>query len=110
MIAITPSSSATTPGLFQLAAENGIRMLPAAIQYAERDDAWIDDDPFVSHFMRGFGRSRMAASLQFGPVLDPGDPMELESRYEDWIRQALCRPVREFAAMGAGRPAALRPA
>lgn len=98
------------PGLFELAADNRIPVVPAAIEYGARDDAWIDDDPFLAHFLRRFDRPRMRVALHFGPLLAPGDPRVLKSRCEEWIQGALGRPVAEPAPRRVGGRAALRPA
>jgi 1-acyl-sn-glycerol-3-phosphate acyltransferase len=77
------------PGLFALAAEHGIPVVPVAIEYASRDDAWVGDDGFVPHFLGSFRRRRMQVALAFGPVLQQGDKEALRAEAEAWIRSRL---------------------
>jgi 1-acyl-sn-glycerol-3-phosphate acyltransferase len=77
------------PGLFELAAEHGIPVVPVAIEYANRDDAWVGDDGFVPHFLGCFRRSRMQMALAFGPVLQRSDKEGLRAEAEAWIRSRL---------------------
>jgi 1-acyl-sn-glycerol-3-phosphate acyltransferase len=77
------------PGLFELAAEHRIPVVPVAIEYANRDDAWVGDDGFIPHFLGCFRRRRMQVALAFGPVLHRGDKETLRTEAESWIRSRL---------------------
>jgi len=77
------------PGLFELAAEHRIPVVPVAIEYANREDAWVGDDGFVPHFLGCFRRRRMQVAVAFGPVLDRGDRETLRTEAEAWIRSRL---------------------
>lgn len=91
------------PGLFQLAAEHGVPVVPVAIEYADADDAWVDDDPFLGHFLTAFRKPRVEAFVSFGPLLHPAEVKDLRGETERWIRSRL-------AAARATVPAlALRP-
>ena len=77
------------PGLFELAAEHGISVVPVAIEYASRDDAWVGDDGFIPHFLGCFRKRRVQVALAFGPVLDHPDKEGLKREAEAWIRARL---------------------
>ena len=56
---------------FQVAAELRIPVVPIAIEYADTADAWTGNDTFIPHFMRTFGKAKMAVWIDFGaPILD----------------------------------------
>lgn len=92
------------PGLFELAREHDIPVAPVAIEYGDPSDAWVDDDPFLGHFLTAFRKPRVHAFLAFGPILHPREVPDLRGETERWIRARLATlPV------AAPRPA-LRPA
>ncbi|MFI5314729.1 MAG: lysophospholipid acyltransferase family protein [Myxococcota bacterium] len=74
------------PGLFRLAEEYDFRVVPFAIEYEDRADAWVADDPFVGHFLRTFRKPRVRLQLSFGPTLRQRPAEELRRRATDWIR------------------------
>ena len=98
------------PGLFQEAEAHGFPVMPVALELEDPDDAWVDDDPFLGHFLRSFRKRRVRASLAFGPVLRPGEVRNLKSETEGWIRTRLERVRRRAPERHAGleRPAAGR--
>jgi 1-acyl-sn-glycerol-3-phosphate acyltransferase len=77
------------PGLFELAAEHEIAVVPVAIQYASPEDAWVGDDGFVPHFLDRFRERHMHVALAFGPVLQQKDKNRLMAEAEAWIRDRL---------------------
>ncbi len=82
------------PGLFRLAEEHDIPLVPVAIEYEDRDAAWVDDDPFLGHFLSCFRKRRIRVSLAFGPTLRAGDVKDLKAEAEGWIRTHLAaRPA-----------------
>ena len=77
------------PGLFELAAKQRIPVVPVAIEYASRDDAWVGDDGFIPHFWGCFRKRRVELALAFGPVLQLADKDGLRSEAEAWIHGQL---------------------
>lgn len=77
------------PGVFAMAAREGFPVVPMAIEYGSRDDAFVGDDAFVSHFLRSFSRPRVAIRLVFGPRLLATDADELRTCAWNWVRQSL---------------------
>ena len=74
------------PGLFQLAEQYDFSVVPFAIEYEERGDAWIDDDSFVDHFLKTFRKPRVRVRLSFGPTLRRKPADELRRGASEWIR------------------------
>ena len=82
------------PGLFRLAEEHGIPVVPVAIEYEDRDAAWVDDDPFLGHFLSCFRKRRIRVSLAFGPTLRSAEVQDLKAEAERWIGARLAaRPA-----------------
>ncbi|HPG26566.1 MAG TPA: lysophospholipid acyltransferase family protein [Myxococcota bacterium] len=77
------------PGLFALAERHGFPIVPMAIDYESPDDAWVDDDAFVPHFLRRFGRRRVPARLSIGPRLEPGPADGLRRVTHEFIEDML---------------------
>lgn len=74
------------PGLFHLAEQYDFPVVPFALEYEDRADAWIDDDPFVGHFLQTFRKPRIRMHLSFGPTLRRKPAEELRRSASDWIR------------------------
>jgi len=79
------------PGIFRMAAAQGFRVVPAAIDYADPKAAWIGRDSFVSHFLRTFSCQSLQATVTFGPVLWSRDTEALRQQAWNWIYDALRR-------------------
>jgi 1-acyl-sn-glycerol-3-phosphate acyltransferase len=74
------------PGLFHLAEQYDFPVVPFALEYEDRRDAWIDDDPFVGHFLKTFRKKRVRLHLSFGPTLRRKPAEHLRRSATDWIR------------------------
>jgi 1-acyl-sn-glycerol-3-phosphate acyltransferase len=77
------------PGSFWLASELGLPVVPVAISYADPANAWIDDDPFVGHFVRQLSAPTVDIRVGFGPPLMGRDGFALRDAAEEWIREEL---------------------
>jgi 1-acyl-sn-glycerol-3-phosphate acyltransferase len=86
-----PGCSSFRAGAFRLAASRGIAVVPVAIAYGHRLDAWVDDTSFVAHFLDRFRQPRMRVSMVIGPELHGTDAAVLKDRAERWIRGRLSR-------------------
>jgi len=71
-------------GSFQGAAGGEIPVVPVAVVYVHREDAWIGDDTFVGHFLRVFSRPRTDIFLAFGPQLRSSETATLQQQAWDW--------------------------
>lgn len=77
------------PGLFEVAREHGVAVVPIAIELADPADAWVDDESFVAHFLTCFRKRRIRVALAFGPVLRSRDTDDLRAASQAWIRERL---------------------
>lgn len=84
-----PSLLPFRPGSFWAAAELGVPVVPVAVSYADPENAWIDDDPFVGHFIRQLSAPTVDIRVSFGPTFSGRDGFELRDSAEAWIRSAL---------------------
>ncbi len=50
---------------FVMAAESGIPVLPVAIDYKHKADAWVGDDTFVRHFFECFGKWKTEVGVYY---------------------------------------------
>jgi 1-acyl-sn-glycerol-3-phosphate acyltransferase len=76
-------------GAFRLAAARNLPVVPIAIAYGDRRDAWVDDTSFVAHFLERFRAPRMAVSFTIGPAFRDADASSLKDQTERWIRDRL---------------------
>ena len=70
---------------FQIAAEEGIAVVPIAIEYAEKTDAWIGADTFIPHFLRCFGKWRTDVFIHFGTPISESDGEVLKTKTQTVI-------------------------
>ncbi len=72
-------------GVFRIAADGAIPVIPVAVSYENAQDAWVGDDTFLAHFLRVFARPGIDVRIAFGPVLVDTDPERLRLRAWEWI-------------------------
>lgn len=77
------------PGGFKLAASNGIPIVPVAIEYGSKDDYWVGDDGFLSHFFRRFSEKNVYVSVRYGEAIQSSDAVEMISACKSWIDEQL---------------------
>lgn len=75
-------------GLFEVAAEHGVPVVPVTLYYRQRSAAWVSE-PLLPHFRRCFSRRRVQASVHFGPTLRSADGREMCRQAEAWVRSRL---------------------
>jgi 1-acyl-sn-glycerol-3-phosphate acyltransferase len=76
-------------GAFDMAADNGFPVLPMALDYGKKEDAWIGADTFVPHFFRCFAKPRTNAYLHFGTPIVSNNRDELIAKCEAFINKEL---------------------
>lgn len=79
------------PGLFQVAEQGKLPIVPVALEFKEKDDAWTGDDTFVPHFIRAFSKKYTDVLISFGPVIEPADWETMHQQTESWVRQEVLR-------------------
>lgn len=77
------------PGMFHVAADNGIPIIPTAIFYEDADLAWVGDDNMAGHFFRNFSKWSTTAHVAFGDPITGNDGEELMVRVRDWKLEQL---------------------
>src|SRR5262245_51107083 len=90
------------PGLFEEARRHGFAVCPAAIAYADPDDAWVDDAPFLPHFLERFRKPSLGVRIAFGPCVRAHQVADLRAWAHGWIAAAL--EPRALAQSGATSP------
>lgn len=81
-------------GVFQIAASQGVPIVPVALDFADPGDYWLGDDTFVRHFIRRFGHRKIRCRVHIGPPLRGEDSQTLLSEARKWIEDNL-REMRE---------------
>lgn len=76
-------------GGFQLAATEGIDIVPAVLEYGSKEDYWVGDSAFVPHFLKRFSEKRITARLRYGSPISSNDPAILMSETKRWMDQVL---------------------
>jgi 1-acyl-sn-glycerol-3-phosphate acyltransferase len=98
------------PGLFEVAVEQGVPVVPVALAYADPGDAWVDDDSFVGHFLTCFRKRRIDVHLHFGPPLRGRDAVTLLRDTEAWIHASLAEVAFPAEQLATARPRRTGPA
>lgn len=73
------------PGMFRVAANEGLKIFPVAIEFKEKDMAWIGDDTFLPHFFKAFARWRVDVDVSFGSAITGSDEILIRQETFDWI-------------------------
>lgn len=84
------------PGMFQVAAEGGIPIVPVAIEYQDLNDAWVGDETFMPHFMRTAGRLHTPVKVRLGEPMRGENARELMAQAHAWTTQACADLRREW--------------
>lgn len=82
------------PGLFRLAQENDVPVVPVMIEYERREDCWVGAASFLGHFLDCFRQRELRVTVCFGPTLGPSDVDDLRSRVAAWIQDQLAAHPR----------------
>jgi 1-acyl-sn-glycerol-3-phosphate acyltransferase len=77
------------PGMFQVAADGNIPVVPVAIEYEVVSDAWVGNDTFVPHFFRCFSKKKTRVKMHIGEVMQSTDALLLEQKTHNWIYRQL---------------------
>lgn len=102
------TSAGATPlelrkGVFRLAAEQGLPILPIALDYPDPEDYWVDADTLLRHFLSRFGLGSVRCALHIGPVLRGDDSEALRLAAREWMVEALQDIRASWANDGTGR-------
>jgi lyso-ornithine lipid O-acyltransferase len=84
------------PGMFQIAAEGNIPIVPIAIEYEVVSDAWTGSDTFIPHFFKCFSKPVTHVKMRIGNVLENSNAELLQSQAHGWISEKLIEMRNEF--------------
>lgn len=87
--AIGPGLAPFKNGTFKVAAELSIPIIPCAISYADRNNAWVDDDNFISHFFRQMWQPFPKVTLRFGEPINENNYQTLKEKTKSSIETFL---------------------
>jgi 1-acyl-sn-glycerol-3-phosphate acyltransferase len=78
-------------GTFKVAAEMNIPIIPCAIHFRDKDDAWVGDDLFVPHFFRQMWKPVSRVEVRFGDTISNTDFSVLKDETKEAIEKMLER-------------------
>jgi 1-acyl-sn-glycerol-3-phosphate acyltransferase len=82
------------PGAFKTASDEGVPIVPVALDYRDPDAYWVDDDTFLPHFLRCFGKPYHDVIMHFGPPIRAANAEEAIATARQWIDEHL-RLIRQ---------------
>ncbi len=82
---IGPGAGAFRPGIFHVATQSGVPVVPAVVEYEHPQSAWVGDDTFIGHFLRTFGQRRIRATVRFGEPLTHAHADGLRLLAQRWV-------------------------
>ena len=84
-----PLTKSFKNGSFKIASDMQIPVIPVAIEYRDKDDAWVGNETFVGHFFRQMGKPLTHVNIRFAePVLD-ADYQQLQQKVKNKIDSML---------------------
>jgi 1-acyl-sn-glycerol-3-phosphate acyltransferase len=75
-------------GAFEVAASNGFKVVPIALEFSSIDDLW-KDTPIMKQFIKQLGKPHTRVKMAFGPALHSEDATYLMNESKKWIDQKL---------------------
>ncbi len=76
-------------GIFQVAAEHSITVVPIALHYEHPEMAWVDDDSLLGHFIKRFNKKNISGTITFGKSLCENNADKLYNEITDWFKKYL---------------------
>jgi 1-acyl-sn-glycerol-3-phosphate acyltransferase len=80
-----PGTKVFKSGSFKIAADLNVPIIPCAIYYHDREDAWVGEDPFVAHFLRQMWKPVSRVEVRFGEPILSKDMDELKEKTKQAI-------------------------
>ncbi len=84
------------PGPFQIAENGPFTLVPVAIEYKVKEDAWVGEDTFIRHYIKCFGKWHTYVSISFGPVLNAPTWQENHENAVAWISAETIRLQKQY--------------
>jgi 1-acyl-sn-glycerol-3-phosphate acyltransferase len=76
-------------GSFKIAAETGIPVIPMAIEYEDKEEAWVGADTFVGHFFRKRSKINSLVYIKYGAPIYHSDYKTLQQDTKQKIEMML---------------------
>lgn len=86
---IEPKTIDFKQGAFRLAADEGIPIVPFAVEYGRVEDAWIGDDTFLRHWWECFAQRKIGVKISYGQPIVEKNAELLMRKTKNWIDQEL---------------------
>lgn len=90
-------------GSFVMATKIKAAVIPIAIDYKEKTDAFVDDDTFVPHFLKCFGKLTTEIKMTYFPPLYSDDAEYLLNTSKNMIDKELIRYRKDWDSPKEGR-------
>ncbi len=94
-----PTTSEFKLGSFAMATKIKAAVIPVAIDYKEKTDAFVDDDTFVPHFLKCFGKQTTEIKMTFFEPIYSEDATFLLNTSKDLIDKELLRYRKDWDTM-----------
>lgn len=88
---VLPTTVDFNYGSFKTATKIKASIIPVAIDYKEKSDAFVNDDTFIPHFLKSFGKLTTEIKITYFPPLYSEDPDFLLKTSKDMIDKELIR-------------------
>lgn len=93
---VLPTTVPFNYGSFVMATKIKSAVIPIAIDYKERTDAFVGDDTFIPHFLKCFGKWTTEIKMTFFPPIYSDDATYLLNTSKNMIDQELIRYRRDW--------------
>lgn len=85
----TQTTSRFRLGSFRAAARLGVPVIPCAIDYSDPDVYWVNNETFLGHMSREFGKLSVTCRVRYGSPITGDDPVQLMESCQTWIDNQL---------------------
>lgn len=79
------------PSMFYISAEGGFPITPIAIEYRDPDVAWVNQQMFIPHAWKHFGKKHMDVRVSIGKTFTGSDGQALLDEAHNWTQQEVYR-------------------
>lgn len=93
---VLPTTIAFNYGSFAMATKIKAAVIPVAIDYKEKTDAFVNDDTFIPHFLKCFGKWHTEIKMTYFPPIYSDDVEFLLKTSKDTIDKELIRYRKDW--------------
>lgn len=101
---LNPTTIDFRTGAFNMAAKEGLSIVPCAMDFEILNDAWVGDELFVPNFLRVFGRKKTYLKIRYGKAIVSADMDDLLDTTKFWIDENMLAIRQEFDAEKTSKP------